>query len=71
MDKLKVWVHQPTTIGGVGLMVGAAVYWVSKSPELALMAAGLVLGTVNDHTSGILTSIENLEDAVRSSKPKE
>jgi hypothetical protein len=71
MDKLKVWVKQPTTIVGLGIMVGAGVYWVTKSPELALVAAGAVMGSVSDHTAGILTSIENLEDAVRSPGAKE
>lgn len=59
-------VRQPTTLTGIGLVVGAGVYWFTKSPELSLTAVGLLLGTVSDNTATVLARMEALEDAVRS-----
>lgn len=59
------WIKQPSTLMAGGLLIGGAVYWQTKSPELALAAAAVLPGAVNDHTSAVLTKIEGLEDAVR------
>jgi hypothetical protein len=56
------WARQPTTLVATGLLVGAAVYWLSGSVPLAAAAAAVVPGAVNDHTTDLLTKIEALED---------
>lgn len=59
------WARQPTTLMAAGCIAGAAVYWFTKSPELALAAAAAIPGAVNDSTSNLLTRIEAVEDSVR------
>jgi hypothetical protein len=63
--KLRSWFQQPSTLVAAGLLVGAGVYWWTKSPEMALMAAALIPGAVNDHSTQILTKIEGVEDSLR------
>jgi hypothetical protein len=50
---------------GMGLVLGGIVYWITKSPELTLVAAGAVPGAMSDHTRDLLTKIEGIEDGVR------
>jgi hypothetical protein len=63
-DWVRMKVRQPTTILCGGLIVGAGVYWVTKSPELAAVATAGVIGSVDDHTRTLLTRIEDLETGV-------
>jgi hypothetical protein len=63
--KVLSYLKQPSTLIAAGLLVGAAVYWQTKSPELALAAAAIIPGAVNDHSSSILTKVEGLEDSLR------
>lgn len=62
---VRSWAQQPSSLVAVGLLVGAGVYWWTKSPELALVAASIIPGAVNDHSTQILTKIEGVEDSLR------
>jgi hypothetical protein len=60
------WVRQPTTLTALAVAVGAAVYWHTHNAVYATMATSAILGTVSDHTAGLLKTIENLEDQLKS-----
>lgn len=62
------WVRQPSTLMCLGCVIGAGVYYFTGNPTLALVAAGLVPGAVNDKTAGILTRIEAVETALKPTK---
>lgn len=64
INNVRTLLRQPSTLMAIGCLIGAIVYWWTKSPELALAAAAVVPGAVNDHTTAILTKVEGLEDAV-------
>lgn len=64
MDKIIAWLRQPSTLTAVGVAIAAAVYWFTKSAELAAVALAAVLGTVSDSTSALLTKVESIENIV-------
>ena len=65
LKKVRSYLQQPSTLTAVGLLVGAGVYWWTKSAEMALAAAAVIPGVVSDHTTQILTKIEGVEDSLR------
>lgn len=69
MSSIVQFLRQPSTLIAAGFMLGAIVYWVTRSPELALAAVALVPGAINDNTAGILSKVEALEDAARQPRP--
>jgi hypothetical protein len=62
---LNNWRKQPSTLLGLGLVLGGGVYWFTKSPELTLVAIGVVPGVMNDRTKDLMAKIEGIEDGVR------
>lgn len=74
MNVIVSWVRQPTTIVGIGVLIGAAAYWGTGDAKIAATAFGAVCMGMQDHSSDvakaaeILTSVEKLEDGYR--KPK-
>lgn len=68
MDKVSVWVRQPTTLGAAAILVGGLVYWTTGNSEAAIGAAGLFLGAVDDNTAKTLASVELIEDSIKAGK---
>lgn len=64
MNSLIAWFRQPSTLMAVGVGVAGAVYWFTKSPELAMISAAAILGTVSDSTAALIAKVESIENIV-------
>lgn len=57
-------VRQPSTLMALGVLAAAVVYWITGNAAFAGIAAAAVMGTVDDHTAGLISKIEGLEDSL-------